>query len=154
MKKTSIIIMLFSMLAFLMVLSGCDVDGPLRKKMLDYYSDDDNYANYVGTIVSVDKEHCYVEIVCQDDEMPNQTQYTIYGESSIYDTLRPDDEVILCSSPMYFYNSHNLPIVYLEKQSEVLLEFEEGKENLLEDIRNTFKERNIFEWLRDMLGFN
>ncbi len=60
------------MLVFLMVLSGCDVDD-LLKKMLDYYSNDDNYANYVGTLVSVDKEHCYVEIVCQDDEMPNQT---------------------------------------------------------------------------------
>lgn len=29
------------MLVFLMVLSGCDVDGPLRKR-LDYYSNDDN----------------------------------------------------------------------------------------------------------------
>lgn len=95
-----------------------------------------------------------MEIVCQDDEMPNQTQYTIYGESSIYDTLCPDDEVIFCSSPMYFYNSRNLLIVYLEKQSEVLLEFDRGKENLLEDIQNRLKERNIFEWLRDMLGFN
>lgn len=141
------------MLVFLMVLSGCDVDD-LLKKMLDYYSNDDNYANYVGTLVSVDKEHCYVENVCQDDEVPNQTPYTIYGESSIYDTLCPDDGVIFCSSLMYFYNSHNLLIVYLEKQSEVLLEFEDGKENLLEDIQNRFKERNIFEWLRDALRYN
>lgn len=68
--------------------------------MLDYYSNDDNYANNVCTIASVAKEHCYVEIVCQDDEMPNQTLYTIYGESNIYDTLCPDDGVIFCSSPM------------------------------------------------------
>ncbi len=55
---------------------------------------------------------------------------------------------------MYFYNSHNLLIVYLEKQSEMMLEFEERKENLLEDIQNRFKERNIFEWLRDTLRYN
>ena len=36
----------------------------------------------------------------------------------------------------------------------MLLEFDRGKENLLEDIQNRLKERNVFEWLRDMLGFN
>ena len=133
----------------MIVLSGCDIDGPLRKKMIDYYTNDSNYNMYDGKIIDVDKELCCVKIVCENDDLPNQTYYTIYGNRSIYDRLQSNDEVIFYSSPMYFYNGQNLPIVYLEKQSEVLLEFEDGKNNLLEDIRITFKERNIFEWIRD-----
>lgn len=108
----------------------------LCEKRLDYFNDD-NYADYVGIIVGIDKERCCVEIVCQDADVPNGTYYTIYGNSGIYDSLRPFDEVIFCSSPMYFYNGQNLPVVYLEKQSEVLLKFEKGK--ILWNIRNTFK---------------
>lgn len=50
--------------------------------------------------------------------------------------LNVDDVVIITSAPMIFYNGQIPPIVYLEKDGETLISYEEGKAAYLDWIEN------------------
>ncbi len=49
--------------------------------------------------------------------------------------LRVGDEVIFTTVPFHYYNGHSLPIVEMTSNGIVLLAFDEGKENLLELVK-------------------
>lgn len=65
-------------------------------------------------------------------------KFVIVKYSKENHNLAVNDEIFFTSAPMYFYNGHYLPIIYLEKDNEVLLEFKEGKEIYLHWIKEEF----------------
>ncbi len=140
MKKTlsTILTFVFILLAF----CSCNFNTPLRKKMLEYYSDDDNYVELQGSVISPENDRGYMEIdiLTESHGFPLNAQ-TGYGEfeSGLIYNLNPGDEITFISAPMYFYNGHVLPIMALKKDEVVILAFEDGKSSYLAWIEESFK---------------
>lgn len=146
MKKICVLMIL---LVNTVLLSSCDFNAPLRNNMVDYYSENENYIELYGVIVSINiiestKENILeIDILTENHNFPVNTK-TGYGEFVIvnYDQydfdLEANDEIIFKSASMYFYNGHYLPIISLEKSGEILLTFSKGKENYLKWIQKTF----------------
>lgn len=146
MKK---IILSLTLMINILLLSSCDFNAPLRNKMVDYYSKNENYIELYGIVVSSsineNKQENILEvtILTENHNFPTNAE-TGFGEFIIvnYDKynfdLKTNDEIIFKSATMYFYNGHYLPIVSLEKNGEILLNFYDGKENYLKWIQTTF----------------
>lgn len=114
-----------------------------------YYKDLDNY---VTSAAMVDHVYKYSEDllfigITEADEAYNhggiKTWYPSFAvkgasvkvvlENGILEKLQDGDEIIFTSAPQIMYNGHDLPIVYLELDGEVLLPFEVGYENLIDE---------------------
>lgn len=139
MKKYVSILLLLSSIFFIV---SCDYNAPLRKKMLEYYSDDNNYVELQGVVISPENDCGYMEIdiLTESHVFPLNAQ-TGYGEfeSGLIYNLTPGDKITLVSAPMYFYNGHVLPVMALKKDDVVILTFEDGKSSYLAWIEETFK---------------
>lgn len=140
MKKALSIILAFVFI--LLAFCSCDFNAPLRKKMLEYYSDDGNYVELQGVVISPENDYGYMEIdiLTESHGFPLNAE-TGYGEfeSGLVYNLNPGDEITFISAPMYFYNGHVLPIMALEKDDVVILAFEDGKSSYLAWIEESFK---------------
>ena len=142
------------MLAFLVALSisllcACDVNAPLRTKMLDYYSNAENYSFLKGKISSVvvDEEerqiHLEIDILTPGHAFTSNphtglSQFIIVDFTEEERKLSVDEEVEFMSAPMYFYNGHVLPVVSLKVGDTEIMTFEEGRERYLLWIKQTF----------------
>lgn len=146
MKKIALSVIL---MVSILLLSSCDFNAPLRDKMIDYYSENENYEELYGIIISVNTIESIKESIMEINILTENHNFPIsaetgYGSFVIIDydkysfDLKMDDEIIFKSAPMYFYNGHYLPIVSIEKNGKILLAFNEGKENYLDWIQKTF----------------
>lgn len=133
----------------LFILSSCDMNAPLRNKMIDYYSDNEVYSELYGRITSMEYSESAKEIVIEIDILTQNHSFPLdpqtgWCEFSIRTTsegslnIHIGDEIEFTSAPMYFYNGHRLPILSLKKGDETILEFEEGKERYILWIVETF----------------
>ena len=144
------IIMLLSSFICIFALASCNFNAPLRNKMLDYYSQEENYLQLNGRIMSLQynegNDELFLEIELNGDNhsFPTNAE-TGYGEFalvswSMYDfSLQENDVVAFSSAPMYFYNGHVLPIVQLEKNGQEYLSLTAGINRYTEWIKNKFK---------------
>lgn len=136
MKKVIIIIFLL----FLILISGCYLSNQrLVKKMIDKYSDDQNYISLHGEIVGIDGNVLIIECeelktyISYEDEI---SEYYVHSKNNI--DLDIGDNITFTTVPFHFYNGHRLPIVELVVDNEVLLDFKDGKENLIEWVNLNF----------------
>ena len=135
-------LLLCSCMLFLMACSV--IDAPLRNKMTQYYSDDDNYQEVTGIVKEkIGEENLKVMITTEyhtfrSDSESNYVVFTLSSHSALSEYINVGDEITLTSAPMHFYNGHALPIVALKIGGEVFLLFEEGKADYLEWIQETF----------------
>lgn len=116
--------------------------------MLKYYSNDENYVELTGIVVSANASEykdyvLLIQITTPEHEfalIPNtqEQEFRLYSNQSIMQQITEGDTIKFVSAPMYFYNGHVLPIISIEKQGEVLLSFEEGKENYISWIKEEF----------------
>ncbi len=128
----------FFLLVF--VLSSCRYsDYLLAKKMLEKYSNDQNYVELSGEIIESNKN----TVVIKCTELKNYRSspdeictYYIYSNQIL--DLASGDHINFVTVPFHFYNGHKFPIVELKIDGNTLLEFEEGKENLIEWVKLTF----------------
>ena len=131
---------------------SCDFNAPLRNKMLNYYSNEENYVELQGEIKAIEYKSELDELFLEIDLIGDKHNFplneeTSYGEfvlvywSSYEFSLQENDIITFVSAPMYFYNGHNLPVVRLEKEEEEHLAFSEGHISYLEWIKETFKAR-------------
>lgn len=145
MKKTLILVIVLCVFFF----SSCDVNAPLRTKMLDYYSDTEVYSVLYGKIVSVlvDEEArqmiVEIDILTQGHSFPlnPQTglcQFAIVNFTEEDATICVGDDIEFTSAPMYFYNGHYLPLLSLKKGDTEIMTLEEGKERYMSWIKQTF----------------
>lgn len=149
MKRLNILIT-FVLIACL--LQGCFIDwnAPLRNHMISYYSDDSNYVNLVGRIVDMQDDvtnkhqRRQIEIIilsgnCTEKEFkfntPTGYYFSFCGPAQ---GVKEGDIISFTTAPMLFYNGDTYRIVSLEKDGEIFYTFEEGKQNLLDWIEETF----------------
>lgn len=133
------------------LLSGCS-NKILVRKMIEKYSDDSNYVTLSGEIV----EYNYItlakglvvyienDIIIKCEELRTyisyQTEkchYHIFSDQTF--DLSIGDEITFTTVPFHFYNGHELPIVELSIHGTTLLDYSEGKENLIYWVYNDFK---------------
>ena len=122
-------------------LFGCNSSNPkLAKKMIEKYSDEQNYVTLIGEVVEFSDNS--VVIMCEElndyisyeDEL---CDYYIYFEHNI--KLLIGEQIEFVTVPFHFYNGHQLPIVALKTDEGILLSFEEGRENLINWVSIHFK---------------
>ena len=135
---------------FVGVIVSCDVNAPLRRKMLAYYNNDSNYSELTGRIVTASYSSIddilllEVDILTESHDYPLNAE-TGYGEFAIVYWSAQDyhlyenDIIQFSSAPMYFYNGHVLPAVSLHHEEKELLAFAEGKESYIKWINANFE---------------
>lgn len=121
-------------------LSGCNLSNQkLANKMIEKYSDNQNYVSLIGEVVECDANS--VEIRCEDlknyinyeDEI---CDYYIYSTQVL--ELSVGEQIEFTTVPFHFYNGQKLPIVELQTNEMTLLSFEEGKECLIGWVETNF----------------
>ena len=133
MKKLAIIVTFI----LVVLISGCkSQDQILSERMIEKYSNDANYVRFMGEVVSFDEDAGTViinskELIEKQVSANGIYKFCIYGENDNF-TLNVGDEIEFLTVPFHFYNGHVLPIVEVVLNGNVLLEFEEGKESLID----------------------
>lgn len=137
MKKFTVIVLLLLITS----LTGCNLSNPkLAKKMLDKYSDNQNYVTLSGVIIEYSGNDIIIECeelktyITYEDEICN---YYIYSEETL--DLNVGDIIEFVTVPFHFYNGHKLPIVELKINGNTLLDFDDGKDNLIYWVNTSFK---------------
>ena len=136
MKKFAII---FTLL--ILFLSGCNISNQnLAKKMIEKYSDIQNYVTLTGEVIGINENNVIIkceelnDYISYEDEL---CDYYIHSDQFI--ELQVGEEIQFTTVPFHFYNGHKLPIVELKIDENTLLSFEEGKENLINWVNTNFK---------------
>ena len=145
MRKSIVVLLAIITLLF----QGCDFNASLRNDMLEYYSDNDVYVELCATVQAV-RYNDYTENTEIDVALltgMEEFRLSIVDGVSTFEIARfgyeetrisVGDEIQFISAPFYFYNGHDLPIMELRKDGEILLEFEEGKSNYIAWINEEF----------------
>lgn len=137
MKKSTILVVAVILLS-VMMFPVCS-NLILKNKLLEKYSDDQNYVALSGKIVEVDG----LAVVIQCEELSEYLSYEddsceYYIHSKQILDLKVGDEIQFITVPFHFYNGHQLPIVELKTSESTLLEFADGKANLIDWVNDTF----------------
>ncbi|MBO5701901.1 MAG: hypothetical protein J6S71_05645 [Clostridia bacterium] len=142
--KRHIVSCLAILMCLIISLSSCDFSKPLRTKMQSYYSDDTNYVTLSGIVASMsdDGRKLGIKITTENHGITHPKLEDIYEFHVFFEDdeawvgIELNDPVTFTTAPMYFYNGHILPIVFLAKDGEVYLELEDGKAQLLTWVEN------------------
>lgn len=130
--------------------------GKLENSLLEYYSNDDSYELFSGEILSINDytEHKHfvegdvkfgfgIKMLNTINGWPIGTELefqVFFGENwtqeQIKNAFHIGDIIVFKTATMSFYNGQISPIVYIEKDGEVYLEFNEGKNSLLEWVKS------------------
>ena len=140
MKRVIKYYMLICMLLMLLILSAC-----FNCKRYRYYVEKNNYVTVSATVTHIAHDQSMGFVCVGIPEPPEQfsdTAFKISGES--YQTILENGfeekvvigkEITFISAPRYFGDGYMMPIVALAVDDEWLLEFDEGYNNLLNQLR-------------------
>ena len=138
MKKFAILTMFFLLVTFLF---GCKSSNQiLAKKMIEKYSNNQNYVTLTGEVIEQNQYRIVIKCEELNDYLSYEDElcrYYIYSDEFL--VLQVGEEIQFTTVPFHFYNGHRLPIVELKINENVLLSFEEGKENLIDWVNTNFK---------------
>ncbi len=132
-------------------LSSCDFNAPLRNRMREYYTNDDNYVEISGTIVTVEYQELAKTYLFEIEVSP-EFQDIYYSTRLLNGNVRFDllcdtpeqyefqsgDELIFTTAIFNFYAGHHYPLIAIQRGDEVLLTFEKGKADYLKWIETLF----------------
>ena len=125
----------------LFLLTAC-LDDPLRNKMIDYYSNDENYVTVSGEILSIDEDRKCVTISVQAENdkacWESEGDEFMCYDFSLLELIEVGDYVTFTTSAMIFYSGQIYPIVAFEKGGIEYLSFKDGKTSLIEWVEATF----------------
>ena len=119
-------------------MSGCQTDLERDKRaMLEIYGNDDNYITLIGEVTEIDSESSYnvmLSIKCEELKQYNlnaddECKYSVFSSSNV--NIGVGDTIVYKTIPNRFDYMEFLPIVAIDKNDETILDFEEGKENLI-----------------------
>lgn len=136
-RSIRVIVSLFSWLILCSLLSSCVTIGEKT-----YYKNEDNYITVTATISYINIDYEYKELFIRFDGLPEECgknnnfsirgkNYDIVMENGIEDKIQLEKEVTFSVAPAVMGNGYFVPIVSITVDDEVLLEFEEGKDNLV-----------------------
>ena len=122
------------MIIFIFIIFGCQPSNKkLANSMLEKYCDDNNYVKVSGIVMQYDGNEMLVE--CNDlnkyiSYENGITEFYVYSNETL--DIDVGNEIEFITVPYHFYNGHKLPIVAININENILLSFEDGKENLIE----------------------
>lgn len=128
MKKLALIVLLL----FIAILSSCKVSSHTIKKMIEKYSDDQNYVALSGEVMEFDENNVIIKCkelnnyISYEDEL---CDYYIFSDQIM--ELSRGDQIDFVTVPFHFFNGHRLPIVGLKMDGDTLLNINDGKANLM-----------------------
>lgn len=129
MKRIILPILIF----ILFGLTSCQVS---HKKMLEVYSNDDNYITLKGEIVEINNTNneILLSIKCEElkQYLPHESdicEYLIFSEQIV--DLYVGDIITFVTAKVRFKYIKWLPIVSINKNNTTILNFEDGKNNLI-----------------------
>ena len=142
-KKNIIIAIVFSVILIFSIFVGIVpifYNPSLSPRMVEYYSNNQNYVELEGEIVEIcpiDTIYLFVSVEygfeqAFIDGSYNKCPFQLFSPKNIIDFLAVGDVIKIISATRCFYDGHVSSIVSLELNGEVLLTFEEGKAGLLE----------------------
>ena len=136
MKKFAILITLL-----VVFLSGCNISNQkLAKKMIEKYSDNQNYVTLTGEIIEINENNVIIKCEELNDYISYEDELCDYHIcSDQFVELQVGEEIQFTTVPFHFYDGHKLPIVELKIDENTALPFEEGKENLIAWVNTNFK---------------
>lgn len=128
----AIVLTLISLLLF----ASCD-----SKKKYNYYADKDNYISVVGTVSYIKQSEDAAILYLEFDNMSVQLSdnffkvvgdnYIILQECMMSSGIHLGDQLEFVTAPRYFGDGYVMPIVSICREETVLLELQDGVENLL-----------------------
>lgn len=140
MKKTYKRLLIVMCGVVLVIFVGC---GKTKEK--DYYSEESNYVEVVGTVIHMayyeDEMALYLGFSelnpkCEDVNFKIVGKnLAIAQENGIEQKIKLGDTIKFVTAPKCFGDGYVMPIVAVSVDGEVLLEFEEGFENFLEHLK-------------------
>ncbi len=133
MKKTVSIILIILIIGMCVFFSGCHY----KKRMLEYYSDDLNYETLEVKVNSIEEEYMEVEFLYDVHVHYTYSPFRLIDMPTLHTKVKCGDIINIIVAPRYFWDSYNIPIVGITKDDVVYLEFETGKQNLLDYIERT-----------------
>lgn len=130
MKRIMLIILIFVLFG----ITGCQPPG--KQKMLEVYSNNENYITLQGEIIEIINTNNDILLLIKCEELkqyiPNEIdvcEYRIFSNHTI--DIHVGDNVMFITSNVRFKYIEWMPIVSITKNNINLLEFGEGKKNLL-----------------------
>lgn len=105
----------------------------------EYYRDRNNYISVTGVVdhIVYDEDSVYLAFSELTQTLDDNcfkimgANYSIVKKNGIEDKLKLGNMVTFTTAPRYFGDGYIMPIVELSIGGEVLLEFDEGYENLM-----------------------
>lgn len=135
------------LLSVICILQLCGCNGPYRRRMKEYYSNDAVFENVSGIIREIERENYDGEIFDMmviyltraSEAFTKQSHgdvfFRIWGmeeEDWGRAAFKVGDKIDFISAPRYFFDGHKWPIVAIVKDGVTYLEYEKGKAALLD----------------------
>lgn len=150
MRKFTILLIFLSTI----FLFSCHVPNQkLKNRMIEKYSDDESYVSLSGIINKIEGNNVTIKCEMLSEYITYEDyscDYYIYSNQIINIMEGASVEFITC--PYHFYNGHLLPIVELKINGVILLNFDEGKNNLINSIKNSWWIKSVLYKLIDIFN--
>ena len=146
--KTVIIVLLILIGLFILFVIGSGgfiYDfGQLENSLLEYYSNVESYETFTGEIIDIQGVTCFeIKMLDTTEKWPVGTELEFevflnenWTREEVEEVFKIGDIIIFKTATKSFYNGQITPIVYIEKEGEVYLEFNDGKNSLIEWVKN------------------
>ncbi len=133
----------FSCFLILVLLFLCASCGAPNFRIRQYYQDESHFKEYKATVKGYydywgDSNLIHLYIGDTGGDFSSSSIYLI-GENAnaarknqIWNVIRIDSEITFVTSEAIFYDGYMLPIVALSCQGEELLDYDQGRQNLIE----------------------
>ena len=136
---------LLSLVAILFVIS-CDflIDIPYEK-MYEHYLTSAEYEEIYGEIVSYEGVVVQVKIATEKTKNFSSgatVSFEFFGDIKDLNEIELGSEIKFVIESCYFYNGHILPMVALVCDEKVILDFEDGKANLIAFYKGKVEQQN------------
>ena len=116
------------------------VQNRAKQNMYKYYLDDANYHWRIGVVKEKHDDLLSIQFGDTIDELKWTGCFWDYSNEGedLSSYFEIDDTIEFCMSAGFDKNMH-YPLVYIKKGDKLLLEFEEGKNNLLYWVENSYQ---------------
>ena len=129
MKKILLLALLFVFLCTTACSTALERD---KKQMLKTYCSDENYISLSGEIVEIANEENKLTIKCKDSKLPSSNddtcEYLVFADTTA--NLKVGDTIVYTTVKEQIAN-YSAPIVAITKDDKEILDFQTGKENLI-----------------------
>ena len=139
------LVILLSMIVI--ILSGCSY----KSRMLQYYSENSNYEELEGIILNFEEirgvDDLFIEIEFENENIHDHYLYhplmvinknkEVLKKNGFFENVSIGDKIKIVTASRYFYDGYRIPIVAIECDNIVYLDFQTGRENLLKWVEET-----------------